>query len=46
VSYDPSRAIQALEKAGLVEYLTPDEMINWNYRTTVTGKKIIVITEW
>jgi len=40
-----SRAISALEKAGLVECLTPDENMNRYYRTTETGKKVVAIIE-
>lgn len=40
-----SRAISALEKAGLVECLTPDENMNRYYRITETGKKVVGIIE-
>jgi DNA-binding transcriptional ArsR family regulator len=40
-----SRTILALEKAGLVECLTPDERMGRFYRTTGTGKKVIDIIE-
>jgi DNA-binding MarR family transcriptional regulator len=40
-----SRAIQAMEKVGLVECLTPDEKMDRYYRTTETGKKVVEIIE-
>ncbi len=40
-----SRSIQALEKVGLVECLTPDEKMDRYYRTTEAGKKVIAIIE-
>jgi len=40
-----SRTIQALEKAGLVECLTPDEKMDRYYRVTETGKKVAEIIE-
>jgi DNA-binding MarR family transcriptional regulator len=40
-----SRSIQALEKVGLVECLTPDEKMDRYYRTTETGKKVVAIIE-
>jgi len=40
-----SRAIQVLEKAGLVECLTPDEKMNRYYRTTEIGKKVVDIID-
>ena len=40
-----SRSIQALEKVGLVECLTPDEKMDRYYRTTETGKKVAEIIE-
>ncbi len=40
-----SRAIQALEKNGLVECLTPEENMNRYYRTTETGKKVLDVIE-
>jgi DNA-binding MarR family transcriptional regulator len=40
-----SRAIQAMEKVGLVECLTPDETMDRYYRTTDTGKKVVAIIE-
>jgi DNA-binding MarR family transcriptional regulator len=40
-----SRTIQAMEKVGLVECLTPDENRDRYYRTTETGKKIVAIIE-
>jgi len=40
-----SRTIQAMEKVGLVECLTPDENRDRYYRTTETGKKVAEIIE-
>nr|WP_320160763.1 winged helix-turn-helix domain-containing protein [uncultured Methanoregula sp.] len=40
-----SRTIQALEKVGLVECLTPDEKMSRYYQTTATGKKVVDIIE-
>jgi DNA-binding MarR family transcriptional regulator len=40
-----SRTIQALEKVGLVECLTPDEKMDRYYRITDTGKKVVAIIE-
>jgi DNA-binding MarR family transcriptional regulator len=40
-----SRSIQAMEKVGLVECLTPDETMDRYYRTTETGKKVLAIIE-
>ncbi|MFA4823794.1 MAG: winged helix-turn-helix domain-containing protein [Methanoregula sp.] len=40
-----SRTIQALEKVGLVECLTPDEKMDRYYRITETGKKVAEIIE-
>jgi len=40
-----SRTIQALEKVGLVECLTPDEKMDRYYRVTETGKKVAEIIE-
>lgn len=40
-----SRSIQAMEKVGLVECLTPDETMDRYYRTTDTGKKVVAIIE-
>ena len=40
-----SRTIQALEKVGLVECLTPDEKMDRYYRISETGKKVLVIIE-
>lgn len=40
-----SRTILALEKAGLVECLTPDERMGRYYRTTEIGKKIVAVIE-
>jgi DNA-binding MarR family transcriptional regulator len=40
-----SRTIQALEKVGLVECLTPDEKMDRYYRITETGKKVVEIIE-
>jgi DNA-binding MarR family transcriptional regulator len=40
-----SRTIQALEKVGLVECLTPDEKMDRYYRISDTGKKVLAIIE-
>ena len=40
-----SRTIQAMEKVGLVECLTPDEKRDRYYRVTETGKKVAEIIE-
>ena len=40
-----SRTIQALEKVGLVECLTPDEKMDRYYRISETGKKVLAIIE-
>jgi DNA-binding PadR family transcriptional regulator len=40
-----SRSIQALEKVGLVECLTPDENRDRYYRTNETGKRVVAIIE-
>ena len=40
-----SRTIQALEKVGLVECLTPDEKMSRYYRTTETGMKVLELME-
>ena len=40
-----SRTIQALEKAGLVECLTPDEKMNRYYRISETGRKVVKVIE-
>lgn len=40
-----SRSIQALEKEGLVECLTPDEKMDRYYRISDTGKKVLAIIE-
>ena len=40
-----SRTIQALEKVGLVECLTPDEKMDRYYQITDTGKKVAEIIE-
>ena len=40
-----SRTIQAMEKVGLVECLTPDEKMDRYYRLTETGKKVVEIIE-
>jgi len=40
-----SRTIQALEKVGLVECMTPDEKMDRYYRATETGKKIAEVIE-
>ena len=40
-----SRIIQALEKVGLVECMTPKEKMDRYYRVTETGKKIAEIIE-
>lgn len=40
-----SRSIQALEKVGLVECLTPDEKMDRYYRISETGKKVVAIIE-
>jgi DNA-binding MarR family transcriptional regulator len=40
-----SRTIQALEKVGLVECLTPDEKMDRYYRIAETGKKVVAIIE-
>ena len=40
-----SRTIQAMEKVGLVECLTPNENRDRYYRTTETGKKVVEIIE-
>ncbi len=40
-----SRTIQALEKVGLVECLTPEENRDRYYRVTETGKKVVETIE-
>ncbi len=40
-----SRTIQALEKVGLVECMTPDEKMDRYYRISDTGKKVLAIIE-
>ena len=40
-----SRTIQALEKVGLVECMTPDEKMDRYYRATETGKKVAEVIE-
>jgi DNA-binding MarR family transcriptional regulator len=40
-----SRTIQALEKVGLVECLTPDVKMDRYYRVTESGKKVAEIIE-
>jgi len=40
-----SRTIQELEKAGLVECLTPDEKMSRYYRTTDVGRKVVDVIE-
>ncbi|WP_292542730.1 winged helix-turn-helix domain-containing protein [Methanoregula sp.] len=40
-----SRTIQALEKVGLVECLTPDEKMSRYYRTTDIGRKVVDVIE-